>query len=105
MTDVERRKSNVTYSAPVGSVDLAAFQDDGTPYEIWACDDCLPWHAEVVRVEREILVREWHAVDCPQFQDLVADSGRDSSADRTSCPAPAGYILAIAAAQREAVGQ
>ncbi len=74
MSDAEPRKRNVTNSAPVGSVDLAAFQDDGTPYEIWPCHDCLPWHAEVVAVEGEVLVREWHAVDCPQFQELVADS-------------------------------
>ncbi|MER7539383.1 hypothetical protein ABTX77_32055 [Streptomyces sp. NPDC097704] len=62
---------NVNLSAPVGSVDLPAFDDDGNPHEIWACHDCLPWHAEVVLSEGEVLVREWHAVDCPQFQQLV----------------------------------
>ncbi|WP_019885881.1 hypothetical protein [Streptomyces purpureus] len=64
---------NLNLSAPVGSVDLGAFDDDGNPYEIWACHDCLPWHAEVVLVEGEVLVREWHAVDCPQFRELVQD--------------------------------
>ncbi|MFE2853631.1 hypothetical protein ACFXJO_21170 [Streptomyces lavendulae] len=38
-----------------------------------ACHDCLPWHAEVVIVEGEILVREWHAVGCPQFKKLIED--------------------------------
>ncbi|GAA2530903.1 MULTISPECIES: hypothetical protein [Streptomyces] len=73
MADDSERKPNVTYSAPVGSVDLMAFDDDGNPYEIWACEDCLPWHAEVVLVEGEVLVREWHAVDCPQFKQLMED--------------------------------
>ncbi|MCX4776798.1 hypothetical protein [Streptomyces sp. NBC_01264] len=41
---------NLNLSAPVGSVDLRAFDDDGNPYEIWTCHDCLPWHAEVVLV-------------------------------------------------------
>ena len=26
-----------------------------------------------VRVEGEILVWDWHTVDCPQFQNLIAD--------------------------------
>ncbi|MFI6653277.1 hypothetical protein ACIBI8_37515 [Streptomyces sp. NPDC050529] len=69
----ESRKPNVTYSAPIGSVDLLAFKEDGTPHEIWACPDCLPWHAEVVRVGGEFMVREWHAVDCALFQDLIKD--------------------------------
>lgn len=73
MTDTPEREPHLTRSAPIGSVDLHAFKEDGTPHEIWPCDDCLPWHAEVVRVEGEILVREWHAVDCPQFQRLIAD--------------------------------
>ncbi|HEY5834965.1 hypothetical protein [Streptomyces sp.] len=70
--DQQPHEPNVTYSAPIGSVDLDAFKDDGTPHEIWPCTDCYPWHAEVVNVEGEILVREWHAVDCQQFRDLTA---------------------------------
>ncbi|MFI6411844.1 hypothetical protein [Streptomyces sp. NPDC050585] len=62
---------SVNLSAPVGSVDLGALDDEGNPYEIWPCHDCLPWHAEVILVEGVVLVREWHAVDCPQFRDLV----------------------------------
>ncbi len=63
----------VTYDAPIGSVDLAAFRDDGTAYDIWPCSTCLPWHAEVVISDGDVLVREWHAVGCPNFQDLVRD--------------------------------
>ncbi|MEU3352443.1 hypothetical protein [Streptomyces sp. NPDC037389] len=66
-------QQDVTYRAPVGSVDLRAFDDNGKPYEIWACHDCLPWHAEVVVIEEETLIREWHAVECPQFQQLIQD--------------------------------
>lgn len=73
MSDAEQRKPNVDRSAPIGPVDLRAFDDDGTAYEIFACYDCLPWHAEVAIVEGEVLVREWHAIDCPQFQDLITD--------------------------------
>src|ERR1022692_3286134 len=33
----------------------------------------LPWHAEVIRDEDDTLyVREWHAVDCGEFQDVLA---------------------------------
>nr|MDT0521268.1 hypothetical protein [Streptomyces sp. DSM 41633] len=64
---------DVTYRAPVGCVDLRAFDDEGNAYEIYACHDCLPWHAEVVIVDGEILVREWHAVGCPQFKELIED--------------------------------
>lgn len=73
MSHEETRKPNATYIASVGSVDLEAFKEDGTPHEIWPCHDCLPWHAEVVRVDDQILVREWHAVDCEQFQRLVTN--------------------------------
>jgi hypothetical protein len=69
----EQRKPDTTRSAPIGSVDLAAFKDDGTPHEIWPCHDCLTWHAEVVQADGNILVREWHAFDCPQFQELISE--------------------------------
>ncbi|MFD9246629.1 hypothetical protein ACFV0D_32830 [Streptomyces sp. NPDC059556] len=54
-------------------MDLRAFDDEGNAYEIHACQDCLPWHAEVVIADGEILVREWHAVGCPQFKELIED--------------------------------
>ncbi|GHC37232.1 MULTISPECIES: hypothetical protein [Streptomyces] len=73
MTETPESKPNTNLTAPVGSVDLMAFAEDGTPHEIWPCDHCLPWHAEVVRSGAEILVREWHAIDCPLFQELIED--------------------------------
>jgi hypothetical protein len=60
----------------VAWVDLAAEQQDGSPYVIWPCTDCMPWHAEVLRAGDALIVREWHAVDCPALQDLVADPPR-----------------------------
>jgi hypothetical protein len=67
-------RPNITNAAPIGSVDLRAFDELGDPYEILACQHCLPWHAEVVRDPEtdEVLVREWHAVDCEVFQDLIS---------------------------------
>jgi hypothetical protein len=50
MAEASDPQQDVTYRAPVGSVDLKAFDDDGNSYEIHACHDCLPWHAEVVVV-------------------------------------------------------
>jgi hypothetical protein len=41
------KRRNLGYTAPIGSVDLAAFDENGEPYEITACSSCLPWHAEV----------------------------------------------------------
>ena len=52
---------------------MRALEDDGKSHEIHAWADCLAWHAEVVIVEGEVLVREWHAVGCPQFQDLIRE--------------------------------
>jgi hypothetical protein len=46
-------QQNITYQAPVGSVDLKAFDEDGNSYEIRACHDCLPRYAEVVVVAGE----------------------------------------------------
>lgn len=67
------QRRNTTYSAPVGCVELAAFDDEGEPYEIHACNSCLPWHAEV-GVDADngmIFIREWHAVECPEFEALI----------------------------------
>jgi hypothetical protein len=72
-------RPDTTYAAPVGSIDLAAESADGMPYEIWPCHDCLPWHAEVIRNGDEVLVREWHAVDCSQFKRLLGDDERGGS--------------------------
>lgn len=65
-------RRDTTYHAPIGSVDLAAFDDAGEPYEIRACNSCLPWHAEVIRDDDgNIGVREWHAIECPEFETLA----------------------------------
>ena len=66
---------DTTYGAPIGSVDLCAFDDEGNAYEIFPCPDCLPWHAEVVVDEEAIYVREWHAVGCQLFQQLIRREG------------------------------
>jgi hypothetical protein len=52
---------------------MPAFDEDGEAYEIWPCHHCLAWRIEVVRVEDEIMVRAWHAVDCELFQDMLQD--------------------------------
>ncbi len=66
--------TKVTYDAPIGSIDLMAFRSDGSSYEFRACSECLPWHAEVVIDPRDdtVMVREWHAVGCSFFQELLA---------------------------------
>jgi hypothetical protein len=70
MQPPERR--NITYRAPIGCVDLAAFGEDGEPYEIHACNYCLPWHAEVhIDGAGNVFVREWHAVECEVFEELI----------------------------------
>lgn len=70
---------DTTYRAPIGSVDLPAFDDDGSAYEVHPCHDCLPWHAEVVVADDRdvILVREWHAVGCESFQRLISRDDAD----------------------------
>jgi hypothetical protein len=68
-----KRRGNITLSAPVGSIDLAAEDENGDPYQIHACTGCLPWHAEVIRDDDgTVFIREWHAVDCQEFQHLLA---------------------------------
>jgi hypothetical protein len=69
------RKPRIGYTAPIGSIDLAAFDEAGEPYEIHACNYCLPWHAEVhIDDQGHVFVREWHAVDCEHFQELLKES-------------------------------
>ena len=75
----QRRRRNTTYAAPIGCVDLAAFDEDGEPYEIHGCDYCLPWHAEV-RIDDggHVFVREWHAVECEAFEELINSDDQPS---------------------------
>ncbi|EHB48765.1 hypothetical protein MycrhDRAFT_5606 [Mycolicibacterium rhodesiae JS60] len=68
-------RPDITFHAPIGSIDLRAFNEVGEAYEITACMECLPWRAEVVTdpETNEILVREWHAVECAAFLSLLED--------------------------------
>ncbi|WP_329060100.1 hypothetical protein [Streptomyces sp. NBC_01429] len=71
-------QSNTTYSAPVGSVDLAAMNDEGEPYEIWPCGSCLPWHAEVVQADRSgsyFSTVDWSAMVCSSRPRSFAQQG------------------------------
>jgi hypothetical protein len=65
------RRPRVNDGAKLSSVDLAAEDDEGTPYGIWPCEHCIPWHAEVIRDGDDVFVREWHASGCPGFQELA----------------------------------
>jgi len=74
-----QRRRDTTYTAPIGCVDLAAFDENGEPYEIHGCDYCLPWHAEVhIDDDGDVFIREWHAVECEAFEELVNISNRSS---------------------------
>lgn len=70
-------RRNTTFDGPVGCVDLAAFDDDNQPYQIHACHSCLPWHAEVIRDDDGTIgIREWHAIECPEFEELTGPGHR-----------------------------
>lgn len=64
-------RPDTSYAAPIGCIDLAA---EG--YEIRAYDHCLPWYVEIIRDPDTdfIYAREWHAVECPAFVELLADT-------------------------------
>lgn len=73
---MEAGRRRNTYSAPIGCVDLAAFDEHGEPLEIHACLECLPWHAEVhIDDDGEVFVREWHAIECEAFEALTKPTG------------------------------
>jgi hypothetical protein len=75
-----QRRRDTTFAAPIGCVDLAAFDDDGERYEIHGCDYCLPWYAEVrIDDDGNVFVREWHAVECEAFEELI--NANDESSD------------------------
>jgi hypothetical protein len=66
------RRHRIGYMAPVAWIDLAAFDEAGEPCEIRPCNYCLPWHAEVhIDEDSRMFVREWHAVDCEEFRQLL----------------------------------
>lgn len=68
---------NARDSAPVGSVDLDAFEPDGSPISFRPCQECAPWHAEVMNKDGYVFVREWHAVDCERFRMLTGTAVRE----------------------------
>lgn len=45
---------------------VLAFEYPAEDEVVWPCNDCLPWHVEVVKdpEDGEILIREWHAIGC-----------------------------------------
>jgi hypothetical protein len=61
-------------NAPVVPVDLLGGDEHGQPVTQWSCDDCLPWHFEVIREpdSEYIYIREWHAIDCATLAYIVA---------------------------------
>lgn len=60
-------KPRVLLDAPVVPI---AMSWEG--YEVWPCNDCLPWHAEVSRdlETGEPALVEWHAIDCPFVHEV-----------------------------------
>ena len=57
---------------------LAAFElfcssDLSAPVQIQPCRACEPWFVEVEPNDGHVLVREWHAEDCPHLRTLLAD--------------------------------
>jgi hypothetical protein len=80
-TALRKRHATAQPHRPGGSLDLAAFHDDGTVYVIWPRVDCGPWHAEVIaREDGYVFVREWHAIGCLQFQAATANPERELQA-------------------------
>jgi hypothetical protein len=57
-------------------VDLAAFDDDGQPLNVWPCRFCDVWHVQVVD-EGAVVVREWHAATCEHYQAIAAELAED----------------------------
>jgi hypothetical protein len=61
------------FRAPVGCLDIDAFDEDGDAYEIHACASSVPSHAAVVvQDDGTIRVRERHAVECMDFQVMIS---------------------------------
>ena len=68
-------KPRIYMTSPILCVDLPAFDSNGDPFPIKGCHECLPWSAEVVKDPTHpdgVVVREWHAVDCPTLAYFLA---------------------------------
>jgi hypothetical protein len=64
--------------APSGQPCLAAFElfstgDLSTSVQIQPCRECEPWFVEVEPDDGHVLVREWHAADCPHLRGLLVE--------------------------------
>ncbi len=66
-------RPDLTYGAPVAFFDL--YVDDNLG-DVWPCDECLPWHVEVIREDGHIYLREWHAAECPTLTHVLASIRR-----------------------------
>jgi hypothetical protein len=55
-------RRRIHYTDPVVPIEYPVDEDPIHP-----CNDCLPWHVEVVvdHPSGGVWVREWHAVECP----------------------------------------
>ncbi len=74
---------NVGYRGPIGSVDLPALNEDGEPYQIRSCDNCLPWFLEVRFDDNgEVFVREWHAAGSIELEEMLHLHGGPSYRDQ-----------------------
>lgn len=66
------RRRNL-YTDPVVPLEYPAVDDD----PIHPCQECLPWHLEVVvdHPEGGTWVREWHAIGCVYVERWLAEDG------------------------------
>jgi hypothetical protein len=63
----------------VKSFELLAADDLTEPIEIWPCNSCGSWHAEVYRrADGRGAVREWHDERCPHLLAVIRDFEADS---------------------------
>ena len=53
-------------------VDLAAFDDEGQPLNVWPCRFCDTWHVQVVD-EGSVSLREWHADTCAHYLAIATE--------------------------------
>jgi hypothetical protein len=48
------------------------------PVQIQPCGDCDVWFVEARPHAGQVVVREWHDVDCPHLRTLLADERVDA---------------------------
>ena len=62
------RRRRILNDAPVLPFEYLADDDP-----IWPCTQCLPWHVEVILRDGEVIVREWHAIECANLLEAFGD--------------------------------